>query len=70
MGIKLYKTGVALAGSEIFQTTSTGVIHLTTTIFDTVLATNDYIECYVQNKGASGDVLIHSFALNFLGVRG
>ena len=70
IGIKLYKTGAALAGSEIFQTTTTGVIHLTTTIFDTVLATNDYIECYIQNKGASGDVLIHSFVLNFLGLRG
>lgn len=70
LGIKLYKNGAALAGSEIFQTSTSGTIHLVTTIFDFTLATNDYIECFIQNKGASGDVSIYAFLLNIMGIRG
>lgn len=70
IGLKLFKNGSAVAGSEIFATTTSGVITLITSIFDVSLATNDYIECFVQNKGASGDVQIYSYLLNILGIRG
>lgn len=70
LGFKLYKTGVAVAGSEIFQTSTSGTLQLLTTIFDVSLATNDYVECFVQNKGASGDINVHSFLLNIIGIRG
>lgn len=70
LGLKLYKNGVAIAGSEIFTTSSTGVIQLITSIFDISLATNDYIEAYVINKGAGGDVSIYAMLINVLGLRG
>src|SRR5574339_98226 len=56
IGIKLHKNGVAVAGSEIFTTASTAFIQLITSIFDISFATNDYVECFVKNFGASGDV--------------
>lgn len=70
LGLKLYKTGSAIAGSEIFQTTQSGLIHLVTTVFDVSLSTNDYVECYAINKGASGNLLIYSMVLNAVCVRG
>lgn len=70
LGLKLHKNGVAIAGSEIFTTASTGVIQLITSIFDISLATNDYIEAFVINKGASGDVSVSALLINILGIRG
>lgn len=70
LGLKLHKNGTAIAGSEIFTTASSGVIQLITSIFDISLATNDYIEAFVINKGASGDVSVSALLINILGLRG
>lgn len=70
IGLKLYKNAGALAGSEIFTTAPSGTKQLITSIFDVSLATNDYIECYAKNFGASGDINVYAFVLTLIGVRG
>lgn len=70
IGLKIYKNGSAIAGSEIFTTSPSGLKQLITSIFDVSLVTNDYLEAYVINLGASGDVNIYAYTLTVLGVRG
>ncbi len=70
IGLKIYKNGVAVNQSEIFTSTSTAYIQLITSVVDLSLATNDYIECFAINKGASGDISFYSFYLTMNGVRG
>lgn len=70
IGLKIYKNGGEVASSEIFTTTPSGLKQLITTITDLSLVQNDYLECYVRNFGASGDINIYSFVLNLIGVRG
>lgn len=70
LGIRLYKNGNPIAGSEIFTTAPSGLKQLITSIFDLPLAQNDYLECYVKNFGGSGDINIYAFVLNLIGVRG
>src|SRR5690606_10071893 len=66
IGLKLYKSGVAVAGSEIFTTAPSGFKQLITSIFDVPLAQNDYIEAYAKNFGGSGDINIYAFVLNLI----
>lgn len=67
---KVYKTGVAVANSEVIVTTTSGEKHLMAIIADVSLATNDYLEVYMQNDGASGDINIYSFYLTAFSMRG
>lgn len=66
----LHKNGVIVGGSEVFMDTTSAIITPVTTMFDVSLATNDYIECFVLNRGASGDVSVYSFVLSLMGLRG
>ena len=59
-----------VGGSEVFMDTTSAIITPVTTMFDVSLATNDYIECFVLNRGASGDVSVYSFVLSLMGLRG
>lgn len=70
LGLAIYKNGSIVAGSETFIGTTSAVVAQVTTVFDVSLATNDYVECYVINRGASGDISVYSFALTLIGVRG
>lgn len=61
--IAVYKNGAKINGSVGITTTSTTIKKMLTGSAVVSLATNDYIECYVQNDGASGDITIYTFAL-------
>lgn len=70
IGIQLYKNGSALAGSEIFTTTTTTLKQHLSAAFTVPLVQNDYIEAYAKNFGGSGDINVYSFTLDLLGIRG
>jgi len=68
---KIYKNGSAITGTETAVTTQSGKKVNIQVAFDVAnLATNNYIEIYLKNNGASGDVNIYSFYLTALGLRG
>lgn len=65
--IKLYKNGVAVAHTEVVITATSGEKHNINMHGLVSLATNDYLEVYAQNDGASGDVNIHTYVLQLTG---
>lgn len=68
---KLYKNGSAVTGSEEGITTQSGKkVHVAITFDVPNLATNDYLEVYCKNTGASGDVKIYTFYLTAFCMRG
>ena len=69
ISIALHKNGVIVGGSEVFIDTTSAIITQVTSMFDVSLATNDYIECFALNRGASGDISFYSFVLSLIGLR-
>jgi hypothetical protein len=68
---KIYKNGVAVTGTEVGITTQSGKkVNIGITFDIANLATNDYLEIYCKNNGASGDVKIYSFYLTAFCMRG
>ena len=67
--LAIYKNGSVVPGSQIVNTTTSTLKVLTTSIIDVNLATNDYVEAYVKNAGASGDVRVYSYYLLALGMQ-
>lgn len=68
---KIYKNGSAVTGSEVGTTVAQAQKHNVSLQFDIPnIATNDYIEIYCKNTGASGDVKIYSFYLTAFCMRG
>lgn len=67
--LAVYKNGSLIPGSTIINTTSSALKILTTSIIDVNLATNDYVEAYVKNAGAGGDVRVYSYYLLALGMQ-
>ena len=68
---KIYKNGSAVTGTEMGVTTQSGKKVNVAIAFDIPnLATNDYLEIYCKNTGASGDVKIYSFYLTAFCMRG
>lgn len=65
--IALYKNGTIVPRSNIVTTAASGFKQLITSIADVTLVTNDYIECYAKNNGASGDINIYTFYLTLIG---
>lgn len=61
--IAIYKNGAKINGSVGIITTVSGQKRFVLGSAVVSLATNDYVECYVQNDGASGDISIYTFAL-------
>lgn len=59
----IYKNGIIVPGSTTIITAATGSKRSVTLSAAVSLATNDYIECYVKNNGASGDVRVYTFSL-------
>lgn len=67
--LALYKNGVVVPSSVIANTTQSGLKVLTTIVVDISMATNDYLEVYAKNAGASGDIRIYSYYFTTLGMQ-
>lgn len=65
---KIYKSGVAVDSTEVIQTTVSGNKVSTAIHADVLLSTNDYLEVFAQNDGASGDIRIYGFYLFAMGM--
>ena len=59
----IYKNGLLVNGSNGIITTTTAVKTIITCHADVPVVTNDYIEVYMKNGGASGDIRIYTFSL-------
>ncbi len=68
--ISIYKNGSIVTNSNIVTTASSGMKQLITSVILVSLATNDYLECYIKNRGASGDVKVYTFYLEAIAYRG
>lgn len=66
----VYKNGSLVTGSTVIRTTQTGKKVSISIIIDTTLATNDYIEIYTKNNGASGDINVYTFYMTAFCMRG
>lgn len=67
--VAVYKNGSLVPGSTVVNTTSSAIKVLTTCLIDTTMATNDYVEAFVKNAGAGGDVRVYSFYLSAVGLQ-
>lgn len=54
----LYKNGAAIAGSRIESIISTGVYLAVPLVYQVSMATNDFIEIYVQNSTATNNLTV------------
>ena len=61
--IIVYKNGVAVSSSEAITGSSSGSKRHIATFTSLPLSTNDTLEVYIKNDGASGDVSIHTFKI-------
>ena len=68
--IAIYKNGSIITNSNIITTSPSGMKQLITSVALVSLATNDYLECYIKNRGASGDVKVYTFYLEAIAFRG
>lgn len=59
----IYKNGSLVNGSNAIITCTSGDKHSITCHADVSVVTNDYVEVYVKNGGASGDIRIYTFSL-------
>lgn len=59
----IYKNGSLVNGSNAIITVSSGDKHSITCHADVPVVTNDYVEVYVKNAGASGDIRIYTYSL-------
>lgn len=59
----IYKNGSVVNGSHAIITTQSGEKHQLTCHAKVSVVTNDYVEVYLKNDGASGDVRIYTFSL-------
>lgn len=59
----LFKNGTVIPGSQCIVTTASGEKHAFSIHADVQVVTNDYVEVYCKNYGASGDVRVYTFAL-------
>lgn len=64
----VFKNGVLEASTEVVQTTSSGFIVSSAIHADFMVSTGDYIEVYVRNDGATGDVRVHNLYMFVMGM--
>lgn len=60
----IYKNGTVVNGSHSIITTTSGQKHILTCHADVAVVQNDYIEIYLKNDGASGDIRVYTYALH------
>lgn len=65
----IYKNGTIVTGSNIVTTAPSGVKQLITSMIDVSLTTNDYVEAFIKNNGASGDVNVYTYFLSMSSTR-
>ena len=61
--VAIYENGSAANGYSVV-TTSTGQKHNLSGVHTLNMATNDYIELYIQNTGGSGNIRLYSMQIN------
>ena len=61
--VAIYKNGSLVNGSNAIASTTSGQKHTISCHADVSVATNDYIEVFIKNLGASGDVRIYTYSL-------
>lgn len=66
----IFQNGAIVAPSEVIQTMLTGNKRIFSLQTFLSLSTNGYVEVFVKNDGASGDVAIRSFYLSAVAMRG
>jgi hypothetical protein len=59
----IYKNGSVVPGSHAIVTASSGQKHQLVCHADVAVVLNDYIEIYLKNDGASGDVRVYAFTM-------
>ena len=59
----IYKNGTVVPGSQAIVTASSGQKHQLVCHADVSVSLNDYIEIYMKNDGASGDVRVYAFTM-------
>lgn len=59
----IYKNGTVVPGSQAIVTSSSGQKHQLICHADVSVSLNDYIEIYMKNDGASGDVRVYAFTM-------
>lgn len=59
----LYKNGALVNGSNGIVTATSGEKHILTCHADVSVVTNDYVEVFIKNGGASGDIRIYTFSI-------
>ena len=67
--LSIYKNGTIVAGSNIVTTAPSGMKQLITSMIDVTLTTNDYVEAFIKNNGASGDVNVYTYFLSMSSTR-
>lgn len=65
---KLYKSGVAVDSTEVIETSQSTLKISTALHADISMATNDYLEIYAQNDGASGDIRLYGLYIFAMGL--
>jgi hypothetical protein len=60
----IYKNGSVVNGSHVITTVTSGQKHHLSCHADVAVVQNDYVEVYLKNDGASGDIRIFTFALS------
>lgn len=61
--LSMYKNGVIVPGSVAIITASSSSKRFITLSAAALFATNDYIEVYAKNNGASGDIRVYTFTM-------
>ena len=65
--LAIYKNGVIVPASETITTALTADKKTLDTFVDVDVATGDYLEAYLKNDGASGDISVYVFKLEVVG---
>jgi len=63
ISVAVYKNGVVLSNSEGITTTTSGNKVMVTGLADVDLATNDYLELWIFNRGGGGNMNIYTMSL-------
>jgi hypothetical protein len=63
--VAIYENG-SISGGHSVITTTTGQKHTMVGITTITMATNDYVELYIQNTGGSGNIRLYAMQLNAL----
>ena len=61
--VAIYENGSVSNGHSVVTTTS-GEKHCMSGVHTLTMATNDYVELYIQNTGGSGNIRVYAMQIN------